>query len=76
MERFRLISNLQLIRDNSTRWHSYYDMCQRSLQVRDALTALTAEEKDLEDEALIATDWIRLANLTVSPSVLRCYEGQ
>ena len=64
MERFRLLSSLQLIRDNSTRWHFYYDMCQRALQVKDALMALIVEQVDLEAKALTATDWEYLANLS------------
>ena len=64
MERFRSISDFQLVRNNSTRWHSYYDMCHRALQVKDALIALTVQEMDLEAEALTASEWEHLANLT------------
>ena len=63
MERFRSLSNLQLVRDNFTRWHSYYDMCLRALEVKEALITLIVEEIDLETEALTATDWEYLVNL-------------
>ena len=39
-------------------------MCERALQIKDAFIALTAEEMDLENEALTATDWSYLADLT------------
>ena len=62
-EYFRTLSTLQLIRDNITRWHLYYNMCERALEVKEALTALTMEEKELETEFLTITDWEHLANL-------------
>ena len=63
-ERFRELSELQLVRDNKTRWHSYYDMCHRALQVKDALAALCASEVELEADALLPSDWVYLTNLT------------
>ena len=79
MERFRSLSQLQLLRDNATRWHSYYDMCQRALQIKEALAALTVEERELEAEGLSATDWEHLAKLSqfLKPfrSVTKANEG-
>ena len=60
---FRELSELQLVRDNKTRWHSYYDMCYRALQVQDTLAALCASEIELEAEALLPSDWVCLTNL-------------
>ena len=64
MERFRSLNSLQLIRDNKTRWHSYYNMCKRALLVKDALTTLLAQEIELVAETLNATDWDHLTHLT------------
>ena len=38
-------------------------MCERALEVKEALTALTVEEKELKTEFLTITDWEHLANL-------------
>lgn len=61
--RFRVLSDLQLVRDNATRWHSYYDMCQRSLECRTALSELISTEVDLEAEYLSYTDWENISAL-------------
>ena len=63
MERWRQLSRLQLIRDNKTRWHSYYDMCERALELRAELGALLATESELVGEALAPTDWIDLQQI-------------
>ena len=56
MERFRSINSLQLIRDNKTRWHTYYNMCKCVLLIKDAPTALLAQKIELVAETLNITD--------------------
>ena len=56
MEQFKKISNLQLVRDNSTRWHSYYDMCERAILLRDEISCLLNTEPLLELNYLTPTD--------------------
>ena len=63
-ERFKALSHLQLIRDNVTRWHSYYNMCNRALEVKDQLVLFLTNKQDLEDEALTLEDWRHLAEIT------------
>ena len=64
MERFKELSCLQLIRDNSTCWHSYYDMCERALFLRDEITELLNTESELEKDYLSHTDWTHLGNIS------------
>ena len=54
MERFREFSKFQFVRNNSTRWHSYFDMCECALAVKDALAIFIVKEKELEAESLTA----------------------
>ena len=63
MKRFKNLSYLQLIRDNLTWWHSYYDMCERALFFRDKITELLNTEPLLEKDHLLHTDWTHLANI-------------
>ena len=63
-ERFKALSHLQLIRNNATRWHSYYNMCNRALEVKDQLILFLTNKQDLEDEALTLEDWRHLAEIT------------
>ena len=64
MENFKVISHYRLIRDNATRWHSYYDMCERALFLRDEITQLLNTEPELEKDHLGPTDWGYLAGIT------------
>ena len=54
--RLRELCDLQLIRDNTTRWYFYFDMCQRALQCKVALIELVASEAELEAEFLTFSD--------------------
>ena len=64
MERFKGISHYRLIRDNSTRWHSYYDMCARAILLRNEITHLLNNEPELEKDYLGPTDWAHLIDIT------------
>ena len=63
VERFKELSPLMLIHDNSTRWHSYYDMCERALLLRAPITELLNQEPLLEPDYLTSTDWEHLTNI-------------
>ena len=63
MERFKDLSHCRLIRDNSTRWHSYYDMCARAILLRDEITHLLNTEPELEIDYLGPTDWANLTDI-------------
>ena len=63
MERFKLINHLILIRDNFTRWHLYYDMCDRALQLREEITYLLTTEPELDEDSLRVADWGYLNNI-------------
>ena len=64
VERWHQLSSLVLLRDNSTRWHSYYDMCARALLLKWPLIQLLQTEPGLSKNHLSPEDWGYLENLT------------
>ena len=53
-----------LIRDNLTRWHSYYNICQRAVLLREEITHLLNTESELEKDYLRPTNWGYLTDIS------------
>lgn len=63
LERFLLFSKgLKLLRDNDTRWNSWYRMLERALKLRDAITQFHNLER-MEEDSLSNEEWEQLALL-------------
>ena len=56
MKRFRSFNNLQLIRDNKTRWHFYYNIYKCVLLVKNTLTTFLVQKIKLVAETLNIID--------------------
>ena len=58
-----LTDGLRLLRDNDTRWNSWYKMVERALRpkVRQAITVFCAQEPALQEDVLTPSDWVTLA---------------
>ena len=63
LERWHKLNSLVLLRDNSSRWHSYYDMCERALLVKWPLVQFLNTEPELANNFLSSKDWGYLENL-------------
>ncbi|PQM43545.1 hypothetical protein VC83_09672 [Pseudogymnoascus destructans] len=61
---FKLMSNnLCLLRDNSTRWNSWYSMLQRALRVQHAIELFCIKFEENENDLLSQGDWQDLRNM-------------
>jgi hypothetical protein len=58
-----LTDGLSLLRDNDTRWNSWYKMVERALRpkVRQAITVFCAQEPALQEDVLTPSDRVTLA---------------
>ena len=64
LERWHKLKSQVLLRDNSSRWHSYYDMCERALLLKWPLIQFLNLESELANNFLSPEDWGYLENLT------------
>jgi hypothetical protein len=65
IERFKQLSKgLMLLRDNDTRWNSWFKMLTRAFEVRDAVDTFNMLERShLEDDQLTEEEWEDLEKL-------------
>lgn len=65
IERFKQLSKgLMLLRDNDTRWNSWFKMLTRAFEVRDAVDTFNMlERSQLEDDQLTEEEWEDLEKL-------------
>jgi hypothetical protein len=59
LERFLYLSkNLRLLRDNDTRWNSWYKMLERAIRLREPITQFNNMERaDMEADTLTDAEW-------------------